>query len=249
MLRRLLIWVVLFLVFVVVLAPATCWDSIVRRVSHDNFALLAPEGNLWHGTAQLAVRDPSSGSLRPLMPMAWNINGRALFRGVMLWDFSIAGSPPFTLGASFEGAAVRALRLDLPARFALERIPNAIGRLGWHGDLRVVSPTLRCSWRGICNGSVSADWMGAAVDIFPGRHLGDYKLAATATDGTIDFIMTTGSGEVPISAQGKFMPGGKVAVSGKLSGDPAFTDRLPNIARGWVQRTETRGAFTFNYAN
>jgi hypothetical protein len=249
MFKRLLFGGVCLVVALVTQAPAVCWDAVLRRATHENFALLAPEGSLWQGRAQLAVLDPANGRLRPLMPLSWQIHGAAFFRGAVSWDFSISGSPPFTLDASIKGITVRTLRLDLPARFALERIPNAIGRLGWHGDMRLTSPTWSCSWRGICDGSASADWLGAAADIFPGRHLGDYRVAATAKTGTIDFIFSTTGGEVLINASGKLAPGGKVAVSGSIAGDPAFTERLPNIAGNFVQRTDDRGTFTFNFAN
>lgn len=244
--RRILLWLMLFLGCLLVLAPATCWDALLRRSTQNNFSLLMAQGSLWNGNAQFAVLDPVSGRHRPLVPVSWKWNVSTLLRGHVSWDFSLAASPPFSLDVSASGVSLRAARLDMPAQWALARIPNALGRIGWHGDLQIIVPNWQCSWGKLCNGSLSADWLGAEADIFPGRRLGDYRLSVQAKNSVLDFNMATTSGEVPITAQGRWTIGGAYSLTGTLSGDPAFTSRLPNIAGQFVQRTSTPGSFTFS---
>lgn len=239
----------MFAAGLLLLAPATCWDSLLRNATQGSFALLAAEGSIWHGQAQLALLEPASGRQRPVMPVSWRWRPGALVRGAISWDFSLAASPPFSLDASLGGLTARAVRLDLPAQFALERIPNAIGRVGWHGDMRLTSPQWRCTWRGRCAGNASLDWLGAAADIFPGRHLGDYKFNANAHDDIIDLNWTTADGDVRIAAHGELVPNRSFSIVGTLSGDPAFTSRLPNIGGHWVHPTDTPGMFTFDFSS
>lgn len=246
MLARILFVVLMFVASVCLRAPASVWDSFLRSATQGQFSLLETEGSVWRGAAQLGLLDPAAGVMRPVMPLAWQWHPGALFRGNVAWDFSLAGSTPFTLEAKAAGFQVKTLVLRLPARFAMERIPNAIGRAGWHGDLLINAPGWRCTWRMVCDGNLSARWQGAASDLFPNRHLGDYRADFVAEAGKIDMNLATETGDVRVNAHGALQVNGAFQASGTITGDPAFVNRIPNVASGVVKRTGQSGVLSFD---
>lgn len=246
MLKRILLGSGLLLSCLALRAPAGVWDSVLRDASGGNFGLLDVQGSLWQGQATLGALDPEAGVMRAVMPLAWQWHAAQLLRGRLAWDFSLAGSPPFSLQADFRGVAVGTLRLSLPARFAMERIPNTLARAGWHGDWLVNVPQWACDWRRRCTGDLSARWEGAASDLFPSRVLGNYRLNVSARDGLLDLRLATEGGDVRIDGQGSFDEQRNYSFRGTITGDTAFVNRIPNVASPYVRRTQTPGLLEIN---
>lgn len=245
MLRKALFTLALAILFVALTAPASVWDARLRSTTADSLALLDATGSAWNGNAQLAVRDPASGRWRPITRLSWSFQPRRLLSGEFLWRFSVADGVPFSLAATVTGIRAEGVSLQLPARFALERIPHMFGRAGWRGDLSIQVPGLQCSWRGLCDGKAQATWRGAAADLFQGRPLGDYQVQATANAGTVRLDLQTLAGDVRLDGTGEFRPDRHGSANGTVEGDPNFVGRLPNIAGQWVTR-ESAGRFRFN---
>ncbi|MDQ8021211.1 MAG: type II secretion system protein N [Moraxellaceae bacterium] len=245
MLRKVVFTLALALLFVMLLAPASVWDARLRKATGGSLALLDTQGSAWNGDARLAVLDPANGRWRPVTRLSWSFEPRRLLSAEFLWRFSVADGAPFSLAATPGGVRAEGVSLQVPARFALERIPHMFGRAGWRGDLSIQIPGLLCSWRGRCDGKAQATWRGAAADLFQGRALGDYQLLANASDGSVSLALQTISGDVRLSGTGELDPQGRLRASGVVEGDPAFVGRLPNIAGQWVTQ-ESPARFRFN---
>lgn len=240
-LKRSLAGLALLGVCLAIRAPASVWDSALRRASQDNFGLLDVQGSLWEGQAVLGALDAEAGVMRAVMPVAWKWHAAQLLRAQLKWDFSLAGSVPFGLQAGAQGFSLSTLRLSLPAQFVMARIPNTLARAGWQGDWLINLPALACDWQGRCDGSLSARWQGAASDLFPGRLLGNYRLDVGARQGVLDFRLGTEGGDVRVDGSGQLDAQRQYSFNGFITGDAAFVNRIPNVASQFVQRTDTPG--------
>ena len=230
MLKKAALAFLFFLLSLAWQAPASLADSLLRRFGQGNFALLGPEGSLWSGSALLAVPDPESARFVPIMHVAWRWQAISLLRGRLAWTLNLEARPPAEISIGLGGPSLRKLEIKLPARYALERIPNAFGRAGWHGDLSLSAPDWHCNWRGDCSGEAKLNWTGVASDLFPRRRFGDYEFAVEAKEGLIGFELKTLAGEIQLQAKGKLEPTGRFQAEGQIQGDPDFVGRLPNIS-------------------
>jgi len=230
MLRRSVLFLACFLVAVAWQAPATWADVFIQRLSMGSMALVGAEGSLWSGTGTLAVPEPSTGRFTPFMQVRWAWQPAWLLRGQFRWQFSSGGAAPAAIALTPRGAEIELLQITMPARYALERIPHAIGHAGWRGDLTLFVQRWQCNWRSVCTGDVNLQWFGVASDLFPMRQFGDYQLNIHAQDGNMDLQLATLRGAIQLQAQGKIQAGGHVDLAGNIQGEPAFVDRLPNIA-------------------
>lgn len=246
--RHVLLFLFLLLGAILIQAPATVWNSWIQGASDGKLALLDARGSLWHGAAQVAIRDSESGEQRPLTPVSWQWRPLDLVRARVVWSFSVAGLPPFTLAASPGGVAANSVSLQLPVGAVLSQVPNAVAQAGWHGDFSLSSDQWQCSWRGSCGGHAELFWRGAASDLFPNRNFGNYRLVVDGADNVMKLKLDTLSGEIVLNATGEVSPRG-AALQGSVEGDPAFVGRLPDIANRWVQRTNQPGRMLFNFDN
>lgn len=226
-------------------APATLADTLVRRLSDANLALLSAEGSLWTGTALLAAPDAASGRFVPFMEVRWTWHPAALLRGRLDWGFESGGNAPGSISIGFGGPQVEMLKIGMPARYAMERIPHAIGKAGWRGDILLFVQRWQCGWRGNCTGDANLQWSGAGSDLFPHRRFGDYQFIVQARDGVMALQLTTLRGEIQIDARGQFQPPQRLELAGTIIGDPAFVGRLPSIAGGFVTPDGAPGRMKF----
>ncbi len=246
MLKQGLLFLALLVAAILVRAPATVWDESLRRLSHDQLALIDAQGSLWHGEARLAVRDPEDGARIPLTPIRWRWQPLDLLRARVSWSMSVAGLPAFALSASPMGVAANSVAIQLPVRAVLDQIPNTLARAGWRGDFSLNIERWQCNWRRLCNGHAELFWRGAASDLFPGRQFGNYHLAVEGQGADIQLRLDTLNGEVLLNGSGRISPQ-EVQLQGTVEGDPAFVGRLPAVAGRWVQRSATPGKMLLNF--
>lgn len=242
-----LVQLMVFGLFLLALAPAATLDSFLRRTTDSRFALLAAEGSVWNGQAQLATLDALSGRYRPVLPLSWQWNPSALLQGRMSWQLSFAAGNSTVLDIMPGGIQIGAVTVDMPARPLLEQIPNTVGRLGWHGDFRIASPGWGCSWGGVCKGSVTANWWGASLDIFPEYALGNYMFTIKAEPDHLALGLTTASGALQINGSGLWKKGTAPGLSGTITGEPYFLSRLPNVAGQWIKRGASSESLVFHF--
>jgi len=246
MLKRALLALFCLLFAIAWQAPASLANSILYDLSKGDVALLNTQGSLWSGTGMLAVPDPATNRLTPFIRVQWSWQASYLLQGQLRWQFAIGGQAPGAVTLSLRGPSLEMLRISLPARYALERMPNAVGRAGWHGDVSLFVQNWQCNWKGLCKGDADLQWLGVGSDLFPDRKFGDYQLNAHAQDGFIDLQLTTIRGEIQIQANGKLEPPEHFEFSGNISGDPSFVGRLPDISGNVVVPDGAPGHMRFS---
>jgi hypothetical protein len=158
---------------------------------------------------------------------------------------SIDGRPEADIDISRHGVRIAGLALSAPAGGLLARLPDALGRAGWRGDLAIAVPELHCDWTAACDGHAQVVWLGAASELFPGRRFGDYRLSADATAEGFNLGWTTLAGDIRIEGAGRWSPPSAAEFSAVVSGDPAFLERLPSIGGRWVRPGEAPGSWIF----
>nr|WP_242533159.1 type II secretion system protein N [Niveibacterium umoris] len=223
-------------------------DTAVKSATSGEVRLALIEGTLWNGKGTLTVVDPVSLRAQPWVSLQWRWLPAQLLRGDAAWQLTADEKPAGEIAAGIRGWRADGLSLAAPARFAMERIPHAFGRLGWRGDVQAETTQWRCTWARRCDGRLSLRWSGAAVDVLRGRPLGDYQLDTRGEGERLTVAWTTLRGETRIEAQG-FVDAGHWQFGGTVKGDPSFLQRLPAVAGKFVQPTGSAGEYRFNLGN
>lgn len=248
MIRRAAVFLLLLALSILVRAPSWLIDAAIAHATSGEIRLALIEGTLWNGQGTLTAVDPVSLRAQPWVTLQWRWLPAQLLRGEAAWQLSADGRPAGEIAAGARGWRADGLALTAPARFAMERMPHAFGRLGWRGDVQVDTTQWRCSWRQRCEGRAGLRWSGAAVDVLRGRPLGDYQIDARAEGPRINLTWATLRGETRIDAQG-YVEAPHWQFGGSVKGDPAFLQRLPAVAGKLVQPTGRPGEFSFNLGN
>jgi hypothetical protein len=215
--------------------PGSLADAALDRASDGALRLAQAQGSLWRGSGALMVIDPVTQRWQAWQQLEWKTDFSRLWRGTIGWHFASGGGPLADVEIGPGGIRLAKLQLRGPARFFLERIPNALGRAGWEGDVAVDSPGWQCSWSLRCDGSAELRWYGASSELLQKLRLGDYRVAVAGRGGEITAHIDTLSGEIDVVGDGRWSPGGTPSFNGTLRGDPVLVDRLPNIAGRWVR--------------
>jgi general secretion pathway protein N len=232
---RFLAVVLLVAAFFLVRLPGSLVDSAIEQTSDGAVRLAQAEGTLWRGSGSLMVIDPVTQRWQAWLPMTWDTDPSRLWRGALSWQFTSGGAPLADVEIGPTGVRLTRLQMRGPARFFLERIPSAIGRAGWEGDLAIDSPGWQCSWSLRCDGTAELRWFGASSDLLQKHRLGDYRVAITGKGSDISAHFDTLSGDIRIDGDGRWSLGSSPSFAGTLRGDPVLLDRLPNIAGRWVR--------------
>ncbi|WP_374605258.1 type II secretion system protein N [Niveibacterium sp.] len=248
MIRRFALFLALFALSLVIRAPSWLIDQAVSRATSGEIRLALIEGTLWNGRGTLTAVDPVSLRAQPWVTLQWRWLPGSLLRGEAAWQLTADDKQAGEVGAGVRGWRADGVSLAAPARFAMERIPHAFGRLGWRGDMQFETTQWRCSWKMRCEGRAGLRWSGAAVDVLRGRPLGDYQIDLRGESERLAIAWLTLRGETQINAQGQ-IEGGHGHFEGTVRGDPAFLQRLPSVAGNWVQPGATPGEYRFRVQN
>lgn len=246
MIRRALLFFVLLIGALVTQAPAWLMDEQLNQFTRGAVRLTDTQGSLWQGSGTLTVIDPVKQRAQPWLALQWRWQPLYLLRGEMAWRLLSNNNPVGEVAVGINGWRADELALSAPARFAMERIPHAFGRLGWQGDMSLTTTQWRCDWQARCTGQAGLRWTGVAADILMGRPIGDYQLELRARDGNIDLNWRTLGGATQIVAQGALHADRHWNLAGTIQGEPEFVNRLPTVANQWVRPTGQPGTFAFN---
>ena len=232
---RFLFVVLFFAICLTARVPGSVADAALDQTSDGALRLAEVEGSLWRGSGALMVIDPVTQRWQVWLNLDWDTDFSRLWRGAIGWHFGSGGGPLADIEIGPTGIRLAKLQLRGPARFYLERIPNALGRAGWQGDVALDSSGWQCSWSLRCDGNAELRWYGASSDLLQKLRLGDYRVAIAGRGGDIVAHVDTLSGEISVDGDGRWSPGGTPSFNGTLRGDPVLLDRLPNIAGRWVR--------------
>jgi len=219
-------------------APLEAWSAGEVRLANVN-------GTVWQGSGELWVRDPARQGWRPWRALRWALRGEALWRGEWRVESDL-GELAF---ADWQWVW-RGVDTPVPAALLARRLPGALGKMDWQGDVRLVAGEWRCPPTRLhaCTGSAELRWDNLASPLLPLAPLGSYRLAVTADGGPARLTVATHAGPLRLSGQGEWSAGGG-RFDGEVIGPPDFLVRLPNVAGDLVTATEEPGRFRLHYAN
>ncbi|GGA86903.1 hypothetical protein GCM10011521_26690 [Arenimonas soli] len=195
----------LYVVSLIVFAPAQLLDAKLDQASKGHLRLVSPEGTLWSGRGRAELRD-QAGNRRWAAPLAWRLRPSALLAGRM--DFELATDPPASLSAmslSRSRIALSGVDIRLPAATLAAGIPD-MAAWGVAGEIRLVADSLAFG-PGLAAGSATVHWQAAGSSLSPVSPLGDYALDVQGLDGGWRGSLRTTAGPLQISGQGAWQPG------------------------------------------
>jgi len=225
--RRVAALLFLTLLFFLAHPPASLMDIAFARLSGGKLRLAAAEGSLWNGSAILATHDGQR-TLRAWRPIEWRLR-LAPIDGAVIIEILEHDRPQLAVTMTLLGLRVDTLNIDLPAAVIVSGISHPLAKAGWHGDLLLNSRGLVCGWDGSCEGALRAEWSSAALDILPGRALGDHEFTLHALNGEFESSVTTLQGDIRLAGSGRLDRQGNFSFEGSIEGDEEIVDRIPAV--------------------
>ena len=244
---RLVVGVLAAVLVAVAMAPASLIDRAGQALSHGHVRVGSAEGTIWHGRGVIEVADSATKSWTLWRQVQWSLDIPAIFGGWLAWRLSVEGAESSQLAFGPSRWRVTNLTMVGPARYLVQHFANPLAKLGWQGDLRLATPSLECSWQGICDGHLSAHWLNAGCDCLPEQVFGDYAIEAVANAGRVRFDLTTVAGAIRVTGSGGFSTEKPLSLDATVSGDPLVLSRLPAVASPWATPTEDPGIWNIHF--
>ncbi len=219
---RILLFSGIFLIGVLVWAPATLLGHALERASAGRLLLANTQGSLWQGSGTLLLRASSGfqslGAYRwRLRPWLGNIELQAGSHPLTQLDFR-----PFPARLDIHN-----LRLDLPASLLEIALPQ-LHPYRLHGSLNIHSEQLHIAATGL-NGQITADWTGAASGLSPIAPLGDYRITLHGDQRGLQANMDTLGGKLLLRVNGRFDPALGMLIDGTAQAAPGSEGELNEL--------------------
>ena len=198
---------VLYLVFLLVFAPADYVARAVTYFSRNTLVLQQPVGTLWHGSGVLVFgrTDLPSPSLPPSGQVQWAIHPWKLLTASLVTDLQFTGEETDVRGTLDLGLRRHILR-DVVASAPVSSVASfypAAAAIGLGGRIRVTTTTFEIRKESV-HGTVELLWENAASRLLPITPVGDYKLQLVGQEKRISLRLGTVQGLLQIAADGEW---------------------------------------------
>ncbi|OIR16011.1 bacterial type II secretion system protein N [mine drainage metagenome] len=186
-----------FIVGLVVFAPAALMGYALERMSDGTLSLAQTTGSLWQGSGVSLLR--TNARYQTLGSFRWNLK----FPGTTL-QVQTGESAPMTLHYTpFSGRIdIDNLHLALPVS-SIELAAPQLGPYQLQGMLEMTADHLALNAAGM-DGQVTVDWTRAASALSDIRPLGDYRIVLKGRGTGLDAQLSTLSGKLLLAATGSF---------------------------------------------
>ena len=195
----------IYLVAIIVTAPATLIDARLQSASNGRLRLVEAQGSLWSGSGQIEVRD-AGGRIGIAKNFAWRFLPESLLRGRLVCEVGLDQSPTrFPVTISLSRIEVANADISLPATVLGLGVPK-LAPLGLTGDvlLHIASLTIQ---RKEVQGNATLQWRGAGSVLTPISPLGDYELRLDGAGATVHAYLRTIQGPLRLEGQGSWANG------------------------------------------
>lgn len=170
-------------------APATLIDSTLQDVSHKRLRLADAQGTLWSGTGQLEIRDVN-GRNHSSKHLQWVVAPQYLLLGHFRCQLELdKTNQPFPVTATFSRLELANADINLPASVLGLGLPK-LAPLGLTGDMRVHVNNLSITQKYI-EGNANLQWHAAGSSLSPVSPLGDYEMRITSEGSTVNATLQT----------------------------------------------------------
>ena len=202
-------WIVcagaLYALALLVLAPASVLDPLVRRASAQQLRLVDIEGSLWSGRAVVTLAGDAT-----QRPLSWPLRWRWLPAGLLQGAFALhvettARGTLAMVMLHYDRVQVRNLEIDAPAA-ALGRWLPALSALELGGTVHLSIATL--VWQGDeMSAQAALRWPDASTPYAGIAPLGEYYFACDINRMLANVSLQTLSGPLRVEGQGAWRAG------------------------------------------
>ncbi|BBJ00433.1 hypothetical protein FGKAn22_21250 [Ferrigenium kumadai] len=223
------IFALVYLLTLLITAPASLLDKVLQHASQDRLLLANASGTVWSGSATPALRT-QDGRLVALPLLRWKIAVPSLFTGKIQTMLQWEGQPPASATEaviSFNQVELHHAMLQLPARM-LEETSTMLKPAQFRGQLQIQGDHLVFSSRGV-EGSAIVDWRQASSALSSIAPLGDYRLALNGSGDRLHIGLTTSSGILLLEGDGNWLAGRGLEFHGKAQASAGNYDNLTEL--------------------
>lgn len=226
-----------FLIGLLVFAPASLMGYALERVSGGTLSLVQTTGSVWHGSGVVLLRQDSR--YQTLGSYHWNMQFLSASLQVQTGE-----SAPMTVHyIPVTGRTnIENLHLSLPAS-AIELAAPQLGPYQLQGSLEVSSDHLTLEPAGM-NGQITVDWTRAASALSEIRPLGDYRILLQSNGTALDAQLSTLSGKLILSGKGSFDKINGMRINGTAQAAPGAAAAELNELLHHIGPEVSPGVFT-----
>ena len=232
--------VVVFVLALAALAPATLIDARLERASAGRLRLAEAQGTLWSGAGWIEMRD-ADGRAGLAKRLAWRVLPQSLLRGRFIIQVELEqDGRPFTLSLSLARIDIADAGISLPAAALALGVPRLAG-LRLSGDVLVTIPQLSIE-RGRIDGYGTLQWRAAGSALTPVSPLGAYEMQFKTVGPAMHAALRTLEGPLQLEGKGAWSMGEAPSFFATARVPPQLEEQLSPLFRLIAAE---RGAGTF----
>lgn len=234
-----------YVLFLVVLAPATLLDAGLQRATDGKLRLAQAQGSLWSGNGVLEVRD-QSGKRGVGKDLSWTWEPRALLHGRLGLQVNLDhAAHPFPIHVSAHGIELSHVDFSLPASVLGVAVPR-LAPLGLRGELAIhIAKFASMGEAFAVDGLVT--WTDASSALTAVAPLGTYVLRVDSSAGGLSANLRTSSGPLHLDGSGSSRDGAPLEFSVNARVDARHrTQLVPLLRLIAIERGNGEFALQFN---
>ncbi len=203
--RRLTVWVTVFLVAVMVMlaatAPAALPTSMIEIATGRRLKMVSSSGSAWHGGGLLITVAPSTLPIEPLA-IRWTTDFGSLYRGEVVFHIDL-GAQPVRITVTPHRWNIDSAGVRLPMAFLRPFFPRVVANSSWTGEVQFTANGLAQTWAGgDGHGTARIEVKSLAVAEFSATPLGSYRLDLKPDENSMSLVLTTLSGPLGLDGKG-----------------------------------------------
>ena len=223
--RKVIAFVFIYLVALIILAPAQLLAVLLNHYSQGKLSLVAPDGSAWRGSAHVIVNADHHRILN-VGKISWDIHAVQMMAGKMgiqiIWNDTI----PFWIFIEPTRVRVERANLSLPAEILETFIPViATAKLGGKIDIH-------CDYLSITSkeiiGKIDMDWLNVTSQLSTLNPVGSYHVTWLVGNGAIQ-LKPIGNAPLILQGTGNIDLKQNVHFNGMASAQPEHQQALKQV--------------------
>ena len=220
--------VAIYLLILVVFAPAAWLDVAANRLSEGRVRIAAAEGTFWSGRGELQLVDARR-TTAIAEAIEWQIFPVAVLAGRIECAIGIGGARKFRVAATPSRLEIADADVSIAAA-VLGVIDPAMAPFALRG--RFVAHIVDLVWtRPQLHANGVIVWRAAGSEHSKVAPLGDYQLAVAPAGRGVQFRLTTLNGPLQLEGGGAWSPGARPVFNAIARAAPQFQEQIEPLLR------------------